>query len=109
MAGNLNQYHFKYFAPYVSDEWKVNSRLTLNLGVRWDYRNVPYETHDKLFWIDPNNAQGGLCFADKTLLTNGIARRAMAFTNTAAGTSRGRVEDALCTSHRLCLPSVRRR
>ena len=73
VAGNLNQYHFKYFAPYVQDEWKVTNRLTLNLGLRWDYRNVPYETHDKLFWINPENTLGGLCFADKALLSNGIA------------------------------------
>ena len=47
-----------------------DNRLTLDLGLRWDYRNVPYETHDKLFWINPANALGGLCFADKALLTN---------------------------------------
>ena len=73
VAGNLNQYHFKYFAPYVQDEWKVTNRLTLDLGLRWDYRNVPYETNNKLFWINPANTLGGLCFADKALLTNGIA------------------------------------
>ena len=39
--GNLNQYVFRYFAPYFQDDWKVNDRLTLNLGLRWDYRNVP--------------------------------------------------------------------
>jgi hypothetical protein len=26
-----------YYAAYVHDDWKVNSRLTLNLGFRWDY------------------------------------------------------------------------
>jgi hypothetical protein len=73
IAGNLNQFHFLYAAPYVNDDWKVTSRLTLNLGLRWDYRNIPYETHDKMFWIDTQNTGGGLCFADKALLTNGIA------------------------------------
>ena len=46
-AGNPREFNFKYFAPYVQDDWKVSSRLTLNLGLRWDYRNVPYETRQQ--------------------------------------------------------------
>jgi hypothetical protein len=69
VAGNLNQYHFKYFAPYVQDDWKVTSRLTLNLGMRWDYRSVPYEQSNKMFWFDAANPGGGLCYADKNLGT----------------------------------------
>jgi hypothetical protein len=73
IAGNLNQFHFLYTAPYVQDDWKVTSKLTVNLGLRWDYRSVPTETHDKMFWINRQNTAGGLCFADKILLTDGIA------------------------------------
>jgi hypothetical protein len=71
--GNLNQYHFKYFGPYIQDDWKTTERLTLNVGLRWDYRAVPYETNDKLFWIDTANQAGGLCYANKALLTDGVA------------------------------------
>ena len=61
VAGNLNQYHFQYFAPYIQDDWKVTNRLTLNLGLRWDYRTVPFEQDNKMFWFDRANPGGGLC------------------------------------------------
>ena len=50
--GNLHHYVFNYFAPFVQDDWKVNNRLTVNLGLRWDWRNVPYEQNNDMFWID---------------------------------------------------------
>lgn len=72
VAGNLDQYHFQYFAPYVQDDWKVSNRLTLNLGLRWDYRATPFEQDNKMFWFDLANPGGGLCFADKGLQTESI-------------------------------------
>ena len=71
--GNLNQYHFKYIGPSFQDDWKATPDLTLNLGARWDFRTIPYETQNKMFWIDDQNTGGGLCFAQKALLTDGIA------------------------------------
>ena len=71
--GHLNQYVFKYAAPYFQDDWKVTSKLTLNLGLRADLRTIPYSTNNQLFWLDTQNAGGGLCFADQGLLTDGIA------------------------------------
>lgn len=72
VAGNLNQYHFQYFAPYIQDDWKATNRLTLNLGLRWDYRTVPFEQDNKMFWFDRANPGGGLCYADKALGTASV-------------------------------------
>ena len=71
--GHLNQYVFRYAAPYFQDDWKVSQKLTLNLGLRWDFREVPYAEDNELFWLDTQNPSGGLCFAYKPLLTDGIA------------------------------------
>lgn len=71
-VGNPRQFNLKYFAPYVQDDWKVSQRLTLNLGLRWDFRTIPYETNDHMGWLDVTNPRGGLCVADKTLVTKGI-------------------------------------
>ncbi|HEY1214576.1 MAG TPA: TonB-dependent receptor [Bryobacteraceae bacterium] len=72
VVGNPRTFNLKYFAPYVQDDWKVTPRLTLNLGVRWDFRTIPYETNNHMGWLDVTNPRGGLCMADKTLLTKGI-------------------------------------
>jgi hypothetical protein len=36
-----------YFATYFQDDWKVSQKLTLNLGVRWDYFGLIYEQHGR--------------------------------------------------------------
>ena len=50
----------------------MSSRLTLNAGLRWDYRSTPYETNDRMGWLDVTNPKGGMCIADQNLVTQGI-------------------------------------
>lgn len=36
----------KQFGIYIQDDWEVTDRLTLNMGIRWDYEQNPsYENH----------------------------------------------------------------
>jgi len=51
-------------AFYAMDDWKVSSKLTLNVGVRYEYGQVPVELGGLTPSFDPSlaNGQGGLRF-----------------------------------------------
>ena len=34
-----------YYGAYINDDWKVNQKLTVNLGLRWDFFGLVYEHH----------------------------------------------------------------
>src|SRR5262249_53218408 len=44
----------KYFALFVQDDWRVNRRLTLNLGLRWDLETGNTERFNRLSNFDPD-------------------------------------------------------
>ncbi len=78
LAGFVNNYSIgvasNYFETknwetgyFAQDDWKVNRRLTLNLGVRYDLYTFPYEVH---------NYQSNFDLATRTLQvagTNGLS------------------------------------
>jgi hypothetical protein len=38
----------KYMAPFVQDDWRVSDRLTMNLGLRYDYESPFTERHNRM-------------------------------------------------------------
>ena len=41
-------FRWNYYAPWVQDDWKLTDRLTLNLGLRWDFNSPVFEEQDRL-------------------------------------------------------------
>jgi len=38
----------RYYAPFVQDDWRVTPKLTLNLGLRWDYESPITDRYNRL-------------------------------------------------------------
>ncbi len=45
---------YRLAAPYVSDNWKVTEKLTLDIGLRWDYFSPYHEVKDRWSFLNPN-------------------------------------------------------
>jgi hypothetical protein len=41
-------FRWNYYAPWVQDDWKLTNRLTLNLGMRWDFNTPVFEEKDRV-------------------------------------------------------------
>jgi hypothetical protein len=62
-------FHAYSTSAFVHDDWRVSRRLSLSLGLRWDYQQKPRQPHNGIsnfdpFDVDPNNGLlGRMAFA----------------------------------------------
>jgi hypothetical protein len=44
---------YREASPYAEDSWKVSQKLTVNLGIRWDYYQPYHEVKDRWTFLNP--------------------------------------------------------
>jgi hypothetical protein len=62
-------YNLNYFAGYLQDDFRITSKLTVNLGLRYEFDGPAAEEHNNYYSFNPNiidantGKQGGIEFA----------------------------------------------
>lgn len=69
-TGNAPHLHFAAWAPYFEDDIRVSNKLTLNLGIRYDFSGVATEEQNNFAWFDPSLPGGGLYMANQSIVKN---------------------------------------
>ena len=54
VAANTQNERANWYGAFVQDDWRLTPRVTLNLGLRWDYAGPPHEINNNLSTFNPN-------------------------------------------------------
>ncbi|MGH9562102.1 MAG: TonB-dependent receptor [Terracidiphilus sp.] len=55
-AHHVVEYNQRIHSFYAQDDWHIASKLTLNMGIRYENATPPYETNNQLSNFDPVNS-----------------------------------------------------
>lgn len=77
LAPDASQVAFQYpqftIGAYAQDQYKATKRLTVNVGLRYDFYSISREAQGAWNWLDPTVEGGGLCVGTKKLEALGIS------------------------------------
>jgi outer membrane receptor protein involved in Fe transport len=68
-SSTIFHYNLNYFSGYVQDDYRLSTKLTVNLGLRYEFDGPASEEHNNMYTFNPNiidptsGKQGGIEFA----------------------------------------------
>ena len=56
-GSEVGYFHQHNFMPYIQDDWRISPKLTLNLGMRYDYYSPPMEKYGHAGYLTPQTGK----------------------------------------------------
>jgi hypothetical protein len=61
-----------YYGAFFQDDWHITRNLTLNLGIRYEFQQTPYDTSSKTAYFDPDPSVENVVYSRSGAVRNGI-------------------------------------